>query len=234
MSERTVQIVGQRGGEPAATEPGAQPGAALDPRAAAWVEYLDAARQLDAVRRGAATAAGEQAQSAQSARELLTEVRARLAPQHSHLRELDVPAMTLSPTPPEVTAAGRRMTAGPEAVAGACARRRSWPTRPMECWPAGTGCRCAACCCDGPLAALVPLLQVLLYVSTGAGAWTVVSLLAGLPLAAALVAAVGVATHRIAGGREGRARRGGSLGLTLALAGTLLSTTIIGVTLMIG
>ncbi|MGA3541511.1 hypothetical protein ACK8GE_19685 [Micromonosporaceae bacterium DT194] len=234
MSERTVQIVGQRGGEPAATEPGAQPGAALDPRAAAWVEYLDAARQLDAVRRGAATAAGEQAQSAQSARELLTEVRARLAPQHSHLRELDVPAMTLSPTPPEVTAAGRRMTAGPEAVA-ACLREAAVLADTADGMLAG-GDRLPlrSLLLYGPLAALVPLLQVLLYVSTGAGAWTVVSLLAGLPLAAALVAAVGVATHRIAGGREGRARRGGSLGLTLALAGTLLSTTIIGVTLMIG
>lgn len=261
MSERTAQIVGRRGsepggaesrggaqprrgepggGEPGGTNPaggqggGAEPGAVLDPRAAAWVEYLDAARLLDAVRRGAATAAGEQASSAQSARELLTEVRARLAPQHSRLRELDVAAMTLSPTPPEVAAAGRRMTAGPEAVA-ACLREAAVLADTADgILAGGERLPLRSLLLYGPLAALVPLLQVLLYLLTGASAWTVVSLLAGLPLAMALVGAVGLATYRIAGGREGRSRRGGSLGLALGLAATLLSTVGIGLALIFG
>ncbi|WP_407664326.1 hypothetical protein [Micromonospora parastrephiae] len=65
---------------------------------AAWSEYLAAARQLDGVRRGAAAAAGEQARSAEAAREELTLVRTGLASQQERLRELGVPAISLVPS----------------------------------------------------------------------------------------------------------------------------------------
>lgn len=82
----------------------------------AWEEYLAAAQRLDAVRRGAATAAGEQAEAVQDAREELTAVRARLVPQQARLRALGVPEPELVPAPDEVAAAGRAMAAGPAAV----------------------------------------------------------------------------------------------------------------------
>ncbi|MFI6759261.1 hypothetical protein ACIBF5_08975 [Micromonospora sp. NPDC050417] len=82
----------------------------------AWEEYLAAAQRLDAVRRGAATAAGEQAEAVQDAREELTAVRARLVPQQARLRALGVPEPELVPAPAEVAAAGQAMAAGPAAV----------------------------------------------------------------------------------------------------------------------
>jgi hypothetical protein len=56
-----------------------QPGGP-DPVEAGWADYVAAARQLDGVRRAAATAASEQARSVAAAREELTAVRERLAP----------------------------------------------------------------------------------------------------------------------------------------------------------
>ena len=82
----------------------------------AWEEYLAAAQRLDAVRRGAATAAGEQAEAVQDAREELTSVRARLVPQQARLRAMGVPEPELVPAPAEVAAASRAMAAGPAAV----------------------------------------------------------------------------------------------------------------------
>jgi hypothetical protein len=82
----------------------------------AWEEYLAAAQRLDAVRRSAATAAGEQAEAVQDAREELTAVRARLVPQQARLRAMGVPAPELVPAPAEVAEAGLAMAAGPAAV----------------------------------------------------------------------------------------------------------------------
>ncbi|WP_416902098.1 hypothetical protein [Micromonospora echinospora] len=156
-----------------------------DPVAAAWTEYLAAARQLDGIRRGAATAAGAQARSVQDAREELTALRARLAAQQSRLRERGVPAMALVPSPPEVTAAARSMAAGPAAAltalraAGECADAadgvldaRGWATvaglwraSRSEGWPA----RLRNLLVYGPMALVTPVLQIVL-VLTGSGA----------------------------------------------------------------
>jgi hypothetical protein len=103
--------------------------------AAAWNDYLAAARQLDGVRQSAATAAGEQARSVQAAREELTAVRARLAPQQSRLRELGVPAISLVPSPPELTEATRSMAAGPAAAVPRCGRPGVTRTRRTACLP---------------------------------------------------------------------------------------------------
>jgi hypothetical protein len=91
---------------------------------AAWQEYLAAARRLDAVRRGAVAAAGEQAESVQTAREELTGVRARLVPQQSRLRGLGVSEMELLPSPPEVAMAVRAMAGGPAAALAALRQAR--------------------------------------------------------------------------------------------------------------
>lgn len=93
--------------------------------ARAWEEYLAAARRLDAVRRGAAATASDQARAVQTAREELAGARARLAPQQSRLRDLGVPEEGLRPTPAEVTAAARAMAGGPHAVLAALRQVRA-------------------------------------------------------------------------------------------------------------
>ncbi|WP_433459570.1 hypothetical protein [Micromonospora sp. CA-248212] len=178
-----------------ATGPGPQRTAGPDAGTApvdAWAEYLAAARQLDAVRRGAATAAGEQARSAEAAREELTVVRAGLATQQERLRERGVPAISLVPSPPELTEAARSMAGGPAAVLAAlrtargraeaadaalAARRGLRPTS----WPA----RARNLLVYGPLALLVPLIQIIVYATTGSGPASVLALVGGLPMPAA-------------------------------------------------
>ncbi|NES31351.1 hypothetical protein GCE86_24035 [Micromonospora terminaliae] len=163
----------------------------LDPAGAAWADYVAAARQLDGVRRAAATAAGEQARSVAAAREELTAVRERLAPQQSRLRELGVPAISLVPTPPEVSEAARSMAAGPAAVLAALRTARGWAdaaddslaTRGLPRlarWPAHP----RNLLVYGPLAFLVPLVQLAIFLATGTGAVTVLALVVGLPLPA--------------------------------------------------
>lgn len=85
----------------------------------AWEEYLAAARRLDALRRGAATAEDDPGRVAVATLEELTRVRARLAAQHLKLRTLGVPQEELQPSPAEVAAADPRGRAtGPPGGAG--------------------------------------------------------------------------------------------------------------------
>ncbi|MFV2099500.1 hypothetical protein [Micromonospora sp. LOL_024] len=159
-----------------------------DPVPAAWADYLAATRQLDGVRRGAATAASEQARTVQSARTELATVRTLLAPQQARLRELGVPSISLVPTPPELTEATRSMVGGPRSVLSALrdARRFAlnadytltarglsrvahWPARPRNLLV------------YGPLGLLVPLLLVAVLLVAGTGAVTVLALVVGLP-----------------------------------------------------
>ncbi|MDG4794363.1 hypothetical protein [Micromonospora sp. WMMD1082] len=163
-------------------------GTPQDPMPAAWADYLAAARQLDGVRRGAATAASEQARAVQAAREELAGVRTRLAPQQARLRELGVPPISLVPTPPELTEATRSMAGGPAAVLSALrdaqrwahggddtlaarglSRVAHWPSRPRNLLV------------YGPLGLLVPLFLVVVYALAGTGAVTAGALVVGLP-----------------------------------------------------
>ncbi|GIJ78038.1 hypothetical protein SAMN05443287_11326 [Micromonospora phaseoli] len=159
-----------------------------DPVPAAWADYLAAARQLDGVRRGAATAATEQARTVQSARAELAAVRTVLAPQQAQLRELGVSPISLVPTPPELSEATRSMVGGPAAVLSAlrdarrCAlgaddtlaarglsRVAHWPSRPRNLLV------------YGPLGLFVPLLLVAVFLLAGTGAVTVLALVVALP-----------------------------------------------------
>ncbi|MFG1916521.1 hypothetical protein [Micromonospora sp. NPDC048898] len=170
----------------------------------AWAEYLAAARQLDGVRRSAAAAAGEQARSAQTAREELTVVRTGLASQQERLRELGVPAISLVPSPPELSEASRSMAGGPAAVLAAlrvargraeaadatlAARRRFRP----GAWPA----RMRNLLVYGPFALVVPLIQVAVYAATGVGAASVAALICGLPMPAVAFVAGWVGIGRL-------------------------------------
>ncbi|SNT66092.1 hypothetical protein SAMN05421812_13220 [Asanoa hainanensis] len=95
----------------------------------AWSDYCAAAQRLDAVRRGAATAAGEQAQTTRAAREELSAVRARLVPQQARLREAGVPDVDLHPTQADAEAAGRAIAGDPAGVLTALHQARSTADR---------------------------------------------------------------------------------------------------------
>ncbi|MEV4809225.1 hypothetical protein [Micromonospora avicenniae] len=204
----------QRTAEPHESAP--QPTSTADAAVDAWQDYLAAARQLDGVRRAAAAAAGEQARSVQAAREELTEVRTRLAAQQSRLRERGVPQISLVPSPPELSEETRALAGGPATVLAGLRTARDrvdaadvalaarHPLRPAS-WSA----RPRNLLVYGPLALLVPLIQVVVYVATGAGAATVAALICGLPMpAVAFVAGwIGV-------GRVFRSRRGGRVDRT--------------------
>lgn len=176
----------------------------VDPVAAAWAEYVAAARQLDGVRRAAATAASEQARSVQAAREELTVVRGRLAPQQARLRELGVPAISLVPTPPELTEAARAMSAGPAAVLTSLQAARRWADAADDTlaarglfrvarWPS----RPRNLLVYGPLALLVPLLQLTVFLATGDRPATVLALVVGLPMPAVAFMAGWLAVGRL-------------------------------------
>jgi hypothetical protein len=90
----------------------------------AWDEYCAGAQRLDAIRRGAATAAGEQARAVRAAREELGAVRARLVPQQSRLREAGVPDDELMPTPADTAHAEQAVVGGPVQVLAALRQAR--------------------------------------------------------------------------------------------------------------
>ncbi|WBB78853.1 hypothetical protein O7606_22030 [Micromonospora sp. WMMD882] len=159
--------------------------------ATAWTEYLAAARQLDGIRRGSSLAAGEQARSVRAARDELDVVRARLVHQQSRLRELGVPAMSLVPSPPEVSASARSMTAGPAAVlaelrtARQCADTAEGILDARRAFRSAgwTGVRDLLVC--GVLALLAPVAQAIVLGLVGVdGAGGVLAALLGLPVAA--------------------------------------------------
>ncbi|CCH21947.1 hypothetical protein [Micromonospora lupini] len=214
-------------GTPPATEP-----------ASGWAEYLAAARQLDGVRRGAAAAAGEQARSAEAAREELTVVRAGLASQQERLRERGVPAISLVPSPPELTEAARSMVGGPAAVLAALRAARGRAEAADAALAARRGLRAASwpararnLLVYGPLALLVPLIQVVVYAATGTGPASVTALIAGVPMPAVAFVVGWVGVGRVFGAspdeRVDRTMRFGALvclvPAVLVTAGLLLA-----------
>ncbi|OWV08760.1 hypothetical protein B5D80_11750 [Micromonospora wenchangensis] len=210
--------------------------------AAAWTDYLAAARQLDGVRRGAATAAAAQARAVEAARAELAEVRARLTPQQARLRELGVPAISLAPTPPELAEATRAMAGGPAAVLAGLRTAQGWAEGADAALAARGSLRPAAwpprlrnLLVYGPLALVVPLVQLLLLVTLGTGPVVVAALLAGLPMPAAAFAAGWVAIARLfPPGPDGRWDRTPRLGLLTCLIPAVVTAAGITLALLAG
>lgn len=214
-----------------APEPTHEPAAAE----AAWAEYLAATRQLDEVRRGAATAAGEQARAVAAAREELATVRARLAGQEARLREAGVPPISLAPTPPELSAANRSMASGPApvlaALRGAADRVESADAAlaarglvNLAGWPVVA----RNLLCYAPLALLMPLVQLVLLAVTGPSTVSAAALIVGLATPAAAFAAgwwwVGRLAVPDAGGQPDRTPR---LGALVCLVPAVLASTVL-------
>ncbi|WP_329015787.1 hypothetical protein OG271_09215 [Micromonospora rifamycinica] len=210
--------------------------------AAAWTDYLAAARQLDGVRRGAATAAAAQSHAVETARTELTGVRARLASQHARLRDLGVPAISLVPTPPEVTEAARSMGGGPAAVLTGLRAAQGWvagadaalaargPRRPAG-WPP----RLRNLLVYGPLALVVPVVQLLVFLAVGPGPLSVAALLVGLPMPAVAFAAGWVGVGRLfPPGADGRWDRTPRLGLLTCLVPAVVTAAGLMLALLTG
>ncbi|WP_025617416.1 hypothetical protein [Salinispora cortesiana] len=218
-----------------------QPESALEEKAAdepvevAWAEYLAATRQLDEVRRSAATAAGEQAREVAAAREELATVRAQLAGQEARLRDSGVPPISLAPTPPELSAASRSMASGPATVLAAL-REAASRVESADAALAARGLVNLAgwpviarnLLCYAPLALLMPLVQLILLAVTGPSTVSATALVVGLATPAAAFAAGWWWVGRLAGPETGgQPDRTPRLGVLVCLVPAILTSTVL-------
>ncbi|GIJ28215.1 hypothetical protein Vqi01_33770 [Micromonospora qiuiae] len=212
---------------------GGVPIQAENPVATAWADYLAAARQLDRVRRDAATAASEQARTVQAAREELAAVRTRLASQEARLRELGVSPISLAPTPPELTEATRSMSGGPSAVLAALRDARRWTQGADDTlaarglprvahWPP----RARNLLVYGPLGLLVPLFLMAVHVFAGTDPVRVLALVVGLPAPAVAFGVGWLAVGRLFPAQLGdRVDRTPRFGALVCLIPAVVATT---------
>jgi len=212
---------------------------------AAWAEYCAAAQRLDAVRRGAASAAAEQTQAVRQARDELTAVRARLIPQQARLRESGVPDGDLHPTPSDASAADRAVSGGPAVVLMALRQARSTADRadasllgtptavpstpgpPVRAWVRNL-------LVYAPFAAAVLVVQIALLITAGGSPMSIYSLGCGLtlPLAALALAwlTIGLAFPAPPGGRVDRTLLTGAAICFAPILVTLVGTAVLAVT----
>jgi hypothetical protein len=164
------------------------PQQAPPPAPGPWDDYLAAAQRLDAIRRHASAAVGEQQAALTAARQELASVRARLAPQQARLiRDFGVPESELSPGPTELDAAAHAMAGGPAAVLAALQQARRTadaadaaiigpvPAGPVRPWVRNL-------LIYGPFAAAVLVAQIVLYLVAPQGSVPTYALLCGLTL----------------------------------------------------
>lgn len=158
------------------------------PTSAPWAEYLAAAQELDSVRRAASSVAGEHAATVAAARQELSSVRARLAPQRARLaRDFRVPENDLTPHPADQAEAMDRVAGGPPAVLSALRAARATADAADNAFvgpgPAGPHRpRARNLVVYGPFAAAVLLVQVLLFVVAPSGSPSTPALLCGLSM----------------------------------------------------
>jgi hypothetical protein len=205
------------------------PAQAGPPAPGPWEDYLAAARELDAVRRAASSMAGEHATTVAAARQELTSVRARLAPQRARLaRDFRVPENDLIPHPAEQAAAMERVAGGPPAVLAALREARATadaadnafigpaPVGPERPWARNM-------LVYGPFAGAVLLVQVLLFLVAPPDSPSTYALLCGLSMPV-LAFGLGWATIGFVYGGEGvKVDRTPVLGLITCLTPVLLT-----------
>jgi hypothetical protein len=202
-----------------------------------WREYLAAAQRLDAVRRGAATAAAEQDRALRAARDEVAGVRARLAPQRARLRELGVPEEQLIPVPAEAAAAAQVVGGQPAEVLAALRHARATADaadaallgRPGPAGGRGMPAWLRNLFVYGPFAAVVSLVQVALYVLADGSSLPGYAALCGLAMPAA---AFGLGWLVIGlvfpPGPDGRPERTPLVGAAVCLAPVLLTCVGVG------
>jgi len=220
--------------EQAEATTGSIPVQATPPAPGPWDDYLAAAQRLDAVRRAASTAAGEQQATAAAARQELAAVRARLAPQHARMiRDFGVPEGDLTPRPAELEAATRAVAGGPGAALAALRRARATadaadaaiigpgPARPWRPWARNL-------LVYGPFAAAVLIVQIVLYLVAPQGSVPTYALLCGLSMPVLAFGLGWVTIGFVYGGEPGKLDRTPIVGAVACLTPVLLTCMGVG------
>ncbi|GAB1694880.1 hypothetical protein [Krasilnikovia sp. M28-CT-15] len=200
----------------------------------AWADYLAAAQRLDAVRRAASTAAGEQAATVQAAHQELIGVRARLAPQHARLvQDLRVPEVDLAPQAAEQVLAAQAVAGGPAGALAALRQARATadaadaallgpgPDAPWRPWARNL-------LVYGPFAAAVLLVQIVLYLVAPSGSLPTYALLCGLSMPVLAFALGWVTLGFVYGGEGGKVDRTPLVGAVTCLTPVLLTCMGVG------
>lgn len=193
-----------------------------------WEEYLAAAQELDTIRRAASVVAGEHASTVEAARQELISVRARLSPQRARLaRDFRVPENDLSPHPSDQAAAMERVAGGPPAVLAALREARVTADAADNAFvgpgPAGAGRPWVRnLVVYGPFAAVVLLVQVLLFLVAPPGSPSTYLLLCGLSMPL-LAFGLGWATIGFVYGGDSPVDRTPVLGIVACLTPVLLT-----------
>lgn len=201
----------------------------------AWDEYVAAARRLDAVRRGAATAATEQTQAARAAREELSALRARLGVEYGRLAQMGIPETELRPAAAEMSAAAEAMAGGPAAVRAALGRAAAMvdgAATTLAGQPVAARTETPVWLRNlmvyGPFGAVVLLVQIALYATAGTDL-PQYAVLCGLTMPAAAFGlgwlTIGWSFDRDA---EGKVDRTPLLGIAVCLAPVLVTCMGVG------
>ena len=210
------------------------PAQTTPPAPGPWAEYLAAAQRLDAVRRAASAAAGEQQATVAAARRELIGVRNRLAPQRARLvRDFGVPEGDLIPQPVEMASATHVVAGGAGAALAALRQARGTadaadaaiigpgPVRPWRPWARNL-------LIYGPFAATVLIVQIVLYLVAPQGSVPKYALLCGLTLPV-FAFGLGWATIGFVYGGEGKVDRTPIVGAIACLTPVLLTCMGVGV-----
>jgi hypothetical protein len=217
-----------------ATAEASIPVQATPPAPGPWADYLAAAQRLDAVRRAASVAAGEQQANVAAARQELAGVRARLAPQRARLvRDFGVPESELTPQPAEIASASQAVAGGAAAALAALRQARGTadaadaaiigpgPARPWRPWARNL-------LVYGPFAVTVLVVQIVLYLIAPQGSVPKLALLCGLSLPV-FAFGLGWVTIGFVWGGDGKVDRTPIAGAIACLVPVLLTCMGVGV-----
>jgi hypothetical protein len=214
-----------------ATAEASIPVQATPPAPGPWADYLAAAQRLDAVRRAASVAAGEQQANVAAAQQELAGVRARLAPQRARLvRDFGVPESELTPQPAEIASASQAVAGGAAAALAALRQARGTadaadaaiigpgPARPWRPWARNL-------LVYGPFAVTV---LIVLYLIAPQGSVPKLALLCGLSLPV-FAFGLGWVTIGFVWGGDGKVDRTPIAGAIACLVPVLLTCMGVGV-----
>ncbi|WP_127498735.1 hypothetical protein [Actinoplanes solisilvae] len=167
---------------------GAIPAQPSPPAPGPWADYLAAAQRLDEVRRSASATSGEHQATVTTARQELSIVRARLAAQEARLtHDLAVPVGELRPFPADLEVAAQNAAGGPAGALAALQQARrtaeaadallieTSPVRRWRPWARNL-------LIYGPFAAVVLIVQIVLYLVAPKGSLPTYALLCGLSM----------------------------------------------------
>jgi hypothetical protein len=199
-----------------------------------WADYLAAAQRLDAVRRAASAAVGEQQAAVAAANQELAAVRARLAPQQARMmRDFGVPETELTPHPAELESAALAVAGGPAAVLAALQQARRTadaadaaiigpaPAGPLRPWARNL-------LVYGPFAAAVLIVQIVLYLIAPSGSVPTYALLCGLSMPVLAFGLGWVTIGFVYGGAGAKVDRTPILGAVTCLTPVLLTCMGVG------